>query len=146
MKNQGYTFKNKEDLFHYEFLSVGLQGTIRKVVEFQKTNNENVYNLALGDLKQRGQSLDDNTISHNGDTGKVLRTIASIIFEFTLQKPDVWIFAQGNSKVKNRLYQMSLSNNLSIILKSFELFGLKENRWEHFSIGRNYDAFLAKRK
>ena len=55
LKKEKYHYTT-EGLFEYfEFYSEGPKGIIKKVVEFQKTMQEDVYNLAFGDYDEKAK-------------------------------------------------------------------------------------------
>jgi hypothetical protein len=66
-----YTSKN-ETLF--VFNSEGIQGTIAKIIIFTPNEEENEWNLAFGDFKNR--DIDDSIITNNHDALKIMRTVA----------------------------------------------------------------------
>lgn len=147
MKNPKYLYKSEEFLKNYEFNSDGPKGTIKKVVQFTETATPNVFNLAFGDYDEETESLNDLSVSNNGDSLKILSTVASTVYAFTERYPNAWIFATGSNKVRTRLYRMGITNNLSEIKKDFEIFGLtKEGSWTEFVIGEDYEAFLLTKK
>nr|WP_257670946.1 hypothetical protein [Parapedobacter tibetensis] len=133
-------------MMHYEFISVGPKGRIRKIVEFSATNIENVYNLAFGDYDETMDSINDKSITNNGDSQKVLATVASTVYAFTSKYPNAWVFATGSTKGRTRLYRMGLTNNLTEIAEDFDVYGLKNDQWEYFEVGKTYEAFLVIRK
>ena len=47
MKAEKYALKAKSDLMLFEFISEGTNGLIPKIIQFQKTNHPNIYNLPL---------------------------------------------------------------------------------------------------
>ncbi len=49
MKNEKYHLKSESKFTRFEFISEGSNGIFRKLIEFQATNNVNVFNLAFGD-------------------------------------------------------------------------------------------------
>ena len=49
MKLERYELKASRSLTTFEFLSEGRKGKITKVIQFQKMNFPNLYNLAFGD-------------------------------------------------------------------------------------------------
>lgn len=65
--------KSKENLF--EFISKGIKN-ISKVVEFQETNIQGVYNLAMGDRINR--KISHTNVSNNKDIEKVMETVGYI--------------------------------------------------------------------
>ena len=131
---------------YFEFFSIGPKGQVKKIIEFSETNVKDVYNLAFGDFDEKTQRISDRVVTNNGDSLKVLATVASSVYAFTTERPDAWVFATGSTAVRTRLYRMGLTNNLAEISKDFHVYGLKEDKWEDFLIGEDYEAFLVKRK
>ena len=147
MKHQKYLYKSEEQLLFFEFVSDGPKGLIKKVVQYTKTNTDNVYNIGFGDFDETTKGINDLSITNNGDSAKVLATVASTLYSFTEKYPQAWIFATGSTTVRTRLYRMGITNNLSEISKDFIIFGYNsEEIWEKFVIGNNYDAFLLTKK
>lgn len=130
----------------YEFTSQGTNGIISKLVIYSETHLHNFYNLGFGDKDENTGNIDDAIITNNGDSEKVLATVAATLFIFTDKFPGAMVFASGSTKARTRLYRMGIVNNLEIIATDFEVFGLKGDEWESFKSGQDYDAFLATRK
>ena len=61
MKVDKYLIKAEGNFTVFEFISEGPKGAIRKMVQFQKTNETNLYNLAFGD---KNVGLSDNFCGH----------------------------------------------------------------------------------
>ncbi|MCF8371844.1 MAG: hypothetical protein K9H64_09490 [Bacteroidales bacterium] len=147
MKYQRYEYSADEDLHIYEFISVGNKGRIRKVVEYSEMNLENFYNLAFGDIDENTGEINDEVITNNGDSLKVLSTVASTVYAFVEKHPYAWIFATGSNEVRTRLYRMGITNNLVEIQSDFHVFGmLPDETFEEFIVGEDYIGFLIKRK
>jgi hypothetical protein len=148
MNNQKYIYKSEGLLKIYEFTSEGPNGSIQKMVEYSETGTENIYNLAFGDYNFETKKIDDLSITNNGDSLKVLATVASTVYAFTEKYPQAWIFATGSTSVRTRLYRMGITNNLAEINEDFKVYGLtiNENIWEEFVIGEDYEAFLITKK
>jgi hypothetical protein len=148
MNNQKYIYKSEGLLKIYEFTSEGPNGSIQKMVEYSETGTENIYNLAFGDYNFETKKIDDLSITNNGDSLKVLATVASTVYAFTEKYPQAWIFATGSTAVRTRLYRMGITNNLAEINEDFKVYGLtiNENIWEEFVIGEDYEAFLITKK
>lgn len=115
-------------------------------MEYSETNIKEVYNLAFGDWDEEKSKIDDKIITNNNDSLKVLATVASTVYAFTNRYPRAWVFAAESTLTRNRLYRMGLTNNIEEIRSDFAIYGLKNDIWEEFVIGEDYDAFLAKRK
>lgn len=146
MKQERYKYSAEKSLMHFEFNSIGPKGEVKKIIEFSETNVKDIYNLAFGDFDEKTQRISDRVVTNNGDSLKVLATVASSVYAFTTERPQAWVFATGSTAVRTRLYRMGLTNNLAEISKDFHVYGLKDDQWEDFIIGEDYEAFLVKRK
>ena len=62
----------------------GPRGRIKKIVQFQHADHLgiNVFNLAFGDPNEVTGSIDDGTVSNNGDQLKILHTVAEAVIQF----------------------------------------------------------------
>ena len=141
-----YELKSDESFTVFEFLSVGRKGEIPKIVQYSETNLKDFYNLGFGDKDLQTGEVDDTVISDNGDSQKVLATVAATVFAFTDKYPEAWIYATGSTKSRTRLYRIGLTNNLAEIRENFELYGLRESEWREFAKGVEYEAFLVRRR
>lgn len=130
----------------FRFVSEGPNGKIAKLIRFDKMEIEHLYNLAFGDQQSASDQLDDQSVSNNGDTQKVLATVARAVEIFTIKHPSSWIYATGSTRSRTRLYQMGINRFLPYILEDFVVLGLTEGGWKKFQQGVLYDAFLVKRK
>ena len=140
-----YTYKTNESYLDYEFLSVGPRGNVKKVVRFTEIQ-VGVFNLAFGDLDEESGEISDTIVTNNNDSKKVLATVAATVHDFTLQYPRAVIIAKGSSHSRTRLYRMGITNNWAVITLDFEVHGLKDKHWELFETGKDYEAFLVRRK
>lgn len=141
-----YELKSEETFTVFEFVSVGRNGEIPKIIQYSETNLKDFYNLGFGDKDLQSGEIDDAVISDNGDSQKVLATVAASVYAFTDKYPEAWIYATGNTKSRTRLYRIGLTNNLAEITEDFELYGQSEGEWRDFSKGVEYDAFLVRRR
>ena len=80
MKLPKYPLASSDELMTFEFISEGSKGLISKLVRYQRTNVEGVYNLAFGDEDHLTGDIDDTVISNNGDSEKVLATVAATVY------------------------------------------------------------------
>lgn len=108
-------------------------------------SNPLVYNLGFGDVDKNGE-INDTVVSDNHDSQKVLATVALTVFKFYEKHPDCYVFVTGSTRARTRLYRIGVANNLDEIRNDFHVFGFIEETWETFEIGRDYEAFLIKRK
>jgi hypothetical protein len=131
----------------FDFISEGHNGSIQKRIEFAPTQWPTIYNLAFGDIKENGL-LDDLTISNNGDRNKILATIFKIIDTYTNEFPERWIYFEGSTVHRTRLYRMAVTLHLEELSLMYEILadttGQKE--FVRFQKGLNIKAFLIKRK
>ena len=132
----------------FEFISEGAKGTIKKMITYSYTGTENIYNLGFGDYDEEQKRIDDRTITNNGDSQKVLATVASTIYAFTEKYPNAYIFATGSTAIRTRLYRMGITTNIEEIKIDFDVYGLNidTNKWEEFIIGEDYLAFIVTKK
>jgi hypothetical protein len=111
------------DKLEFQFTSEGPKGKIVKVIQFTQTQNENIYNLAFGNLGKDG-SVDDETTNDNKDRNKILATVAASVYEFSSLYPDKFIFFCGTTTERTRLYRMALAINLEYLKKDFRIYGV----------------------
>lgn len=147
MKYPKYQYRSETSMAYYEFISEGPKGLIKKIVEYTETGTENVYNLGFGDYDEKAKTTNDISVTNNGDSLKVLATVASTVYAFTQKNPKAWILATGSTNVRTRLYRMGITNNLAEICVDFKVFGLNSNgEWDEFIVGEDYEAFLLTKK
>jgi hypothetical protein len=137
------------DKLEFQFTSEGPKGKIIKVIQFTQTQNENIYNLAFGNLRKDG-SIDDETTNDNKDRNKILATVAASVYEFSSIYPDKFIFFCGTTTERTRLYRMALTVNLEYLKKDFRIYGVLKgiDSFERvvFRKGVDYFGFMVKRK
>ncbi len=137
------------DYQDYEFFSEGPKGRIRKLVTFTKIPDTEppIYNLAFGDVHPVTGELDDAVISNNQDRDIILATVANTITAFCDHYGKHYIYAEGSTSSRTRLYQIGIAGLWNEISADFEVYGLKESGWHEFNPNSvNYEAFLVKRK
>jgi hypothetical protein len=144
LKRYEYTSGSQSELFR--FTSEGPKGSIKKLVVYSEMLEKDIYNLAFGDYDEETETIDDAIITNNGDSQKILATIASTLYMFTDTHPNVWVYATGSNSARTRLYRMGITKNLLEISPDFEVYGLQHGYWVEFEKGEDYDAFLVKRK
>ena len=130
----------------YEFVSEGSKGKVRKIVQYTSINLKNYFNLGFGDKNPIANTIDDLVVTNNGDSQKILATVAYTLYEFTDHYPGANVIAIGSTMARTRLYRIGITNNLDAIQIDFNIYGLKENTWHRFEKGVLYDAFLVNRK
>jgi hypothetical protein len=140
MNADKYPVISSEDHTKFDFLSQGPNGTIKKIVHYQKIVS-GVFNLAFGDWDDESQTLLDLTRSNNADRDKVLATVAFTIFEFMDHHPYAIVIAQGATPSRTRLYQIGIKANWKQISLLLTIKGLSGGAWLDFELDKNYDAF-----
>ena len=148
MNLERYTYLKRESYKEYGFYSEGPRGRVLKVVRFARIspNVAFCYNLSFGDWSESQQSMDDRSITNNGDTEKVLATVAAVVVDFTRIFPQAVIYAMGGNPARTRRYQMGINKMLEEIEKTFYVYGGKDGLWGTFRKNINYDAFVIQRK
>ena len=147
MKHPKYNYRSENTLHIYEFNSEGPKGLVKKMVIYTETTTENVYNVGFGDYDESTNGINDLSVTNNGDSLKVLATVASTVYAFTEKYPTAWILATGSTTVRTRLYRMGITNNLAEITEDFVVYGFTDKgNWEEFEIGEDYEAFLITKK
>ena len=130
----------------FDFVSEGKKGKIHKVIRFSKTNLKDTYNLGFGDYDESIGVVNDKVVTDNGDSEKVLATVASTVYVFTALNPKVYIILTGNTPARNRLYRIGISKYLDKITEDFDVQGLQNGVWRTFMSNGNYKSFLIRRK
>ena len=146
MNVEKYSLKAESSLTIFEFVSEGPNGLIRKIIQFQLTNQPNLYNLAFGDRNEETGEINDLVVSNNGDTEKVLATVVAALYAFFDRYPDVLVYATGSTKARTRLYRMGITRFYEEMSRDFDLYGQMRDEFYEFEVGREYVGFLAQRK
>lgn len=146
MKIERYDVTISTDQTEYRFISEGRQGRILKKVRFTLIHSSGVYNLGFGDVNPLTGQVSDLDVSDNGDTQKVLATVAGIALNFLHHNPEASLYAKGSTPSRDRLYRMGLTRHYEEISQFLEVYGWTSKEWEPFNQGKNYEAFLAKPK
>ena len=146
MKIDKYPVFIGETSMVFEFISEGIRGSIPNLIIYSQTHLHNFYNIGFGDKDETTGQIDDEVVTNNGDSEKVLATVASTLYIFLDKFPDAMVFASGSTKAKTRLYRMGISNNLPEIENDFEVYGLAGESWEPFQKQTEYDGFLVIKK
>lgn len=147
MKYPRYQYSTEDQLFLFEFESVGIKGTVKKLVQYSEMSISGFYNLGFGDFNEETNEIDDEIVTNNGDGLKVLSTVVSTLYAFTGKYPESNIFATGSNEARTRLYRMGITNNLEELKQDFLVFGMrKDETFEDFIAGEDYIGFLVTRK
>jgi hypothetical protein len=148
MTEPQYELFSDESSANFEFISIGNKGEISKIVVFSEVDN-NFYHLGFGDKNEETGEISDLIVSNNGDSEKVLATVAACILIFTSKFPNAYVYATGSTESRTRLYRIGITNNLDEILQDFEVFGEiigQQGAFQEFKKGVKYSGFLVKRR
>jgi hypothetical protein len=140
-----YNYTTDRTFTAYSFMSNGPQGPIQKIAKFTEMG-QNLYNFGFGDYDPATGDISDTRVSNNKDMDVIMGTLGSIIYDFTNINPEALIYIEGTSAARTRLYQMNINKHWERIEPIFEVFGLRQDDWEPFKKGVNYQAFLGRRK
>ncbi len=141
-----YPLKSEEEFTRFEFISEGTKGAIRKLIEFQQTTDPETYNLAFGDKHPVTGEIDDLAVSHNGDTEKVLATVVAAVYAFFDSHPTAYVYAQGSTQARTRLYRMGINRFYKDMERDFYLYGRMGADFVNFEPNEAYEGILAQRK
>jgi len=144
MDLERYAYHKKAACKQYEFFSEGPKGKIRKIVQFSLAMQYGIicYNLSFGDWDLQSGRIDYTIVSNNGDTGKVLATIAVIAVNFMHIHPDLFVHVKGVTDVRSRLYQMGISKVWNEIRGLYHMHGVMDEKPVPFRKNVRYEAFL----
>ena len=88
----------------YTFLSKGPKGSIRRVVELERYEETDIFNVLLVD-EIAGNRMHDTDMTGNSDAVKVISTVVRIIEKFFTDFPENAVFISGNTPIKKLMYQ-----------------------------------------
>jgi len=146
MKYEIYSdYRNTDDYNVCDFISIGKKGAIPKRIVFTETELKDVYNLAFGDINENGE-IDDCRISDNGDRNKILATVFYVVDAYTKQFPERWVYFEGSTIQRTRLYRIAVGLNLDELSQTFEIYALNNGELKPFYKNMEINAFLIKRK
>jgi hypothetical protein len=146
MKLSKYPLASDDEFTAFEFVSEGRNGLVHKLVQFTPTNLKGLYNLAFGDKNISTGGINDLVVTNNGDSEKVLATVASAVYAFTDKYPDAWVYATGSTRSRTRLYQIGISKYLKEVEQDFEILAELKDDWETYRENRNYEGFMIRRR
>ncbi len=146
MRQEKYSLQSDSLFLVFEFTSVGPKGIVRKIILYSPTAVRNYFNLGFGDIDSVSVEISDRSITNNGDSLRVLATVAFTVYVFTSRYPNACIIAKGSTPSRTRLYRMGLANQLTEVATDFEVYGRRNNRWQVFRTNVDYNAFMVRRK
>lgn len=140
----------RNSLDKFEFESHGPKGVITKAVSYRKTKRSirgaPIFTLGFGDYNETDHTINDTVTSDNKDKMMVLGTVASTVIKFSNDFEKVAVHAVGSTPSRTRLYQMGINAHKEEIEEHFSIMGHRDDDWEEFKPGVNYDEFLVIKK
>jgi hypothetical protein len=147
MDVERYQIENNINSVYFEFISTGSKGSIVKVIKYTKISDDPlVYNLGFGDKNLTYETIDDRAVTNNGDTDKVLATVAFTIYVFYKEYPNANVYLSGSTASRTRLYQININKFYTYISRDFIIYGELEQGFERFRKGVNYHGFFILKK
>ncbi|MGV0940920.1 DUF6934 family protein [Empedobacter sp. ULE_I140] len=137
--NQSYNYElieSSDKRVVYNFTSKGEKDIIKRVFFDKIFENSTIYNLSFGNvvITEEGEDITDKSRDNNSDVNKVLSTVFSCTIDFLSRYSNSRVILWGNTESKNRLYKMSISNNLKDFNGYLKVYGCIFNNME-----LNYD-------
>jgi hypothetical protein len=150
MRLEKYKVKYNPAKTTFFFTSEGPKGRIEKGVYYSKIKHKGykmLYHLSFGDKLKDSDDIDDQVVTDNKDSEKVLATVANTLIAFSKQHPKAQIFFEGSNTARNRLYRMAISKYFDELSIIFDIYGSFNKKWLPFERKNiDYRAFLIKRK
>lgn len=144
MNENPYPFTLSRTEYRYEFVSISAKKQVRKVVLLSQTEEINIFNLALLDILEDGETSDI-AETNNEDLKTVLATVIKIIDDFLTKKPTCYIVFRGSEERRQRRYRIVISRELTEISKIFDVFGGIGKTIHLFEPNKPFDYFLIRK-
>lgn len=128
----------------YTFLSKGPRGIIRKVVELERYEKTDIFNVLLVD-EIDGKRMHDTDMTGNNDAIKVISTVVRIIEKFFADFPGSAVFISGNTPAKKMMYQRKvylMNKNRYVVLANRKDGHPFQPIQRPVNTGAVYNAFL----
>ncbi len=147
MKYERYPVRAYDSYRRFKFYSKGPKGRIAKRVLYRPIYpGAKTYNLGFGDTDGTNGDINDEAVTNNGDTAKVLATISHTVLKFLEMHPRKSIYVLGSSFARSRLYRIVITRSVDFLPKKFQVLGRIGDDWLPFRSGVIYDAFIIRVK
>lgn len=106
---------------------------------------QDLFNVGFGVWYPEKQKVDDKIQTRNEDMRLILGTIAAISLDFLQKYPFAYLYAEGSTLTRTRLYQREISKILDELPEDLNLHGLVKTDdigFVKFRKGINFDGFL----
>ncbi len=138
MNKEGYEYFNDYETY-YTFVSRGKKD-IPKVVIFQQIEKD-TFNLVLADYAIETDTVSDTIVSNNGDLAQIMATVMNIIIDFLNSKSSACVLLEGNTKIKQKLYNRLVTNYYQELKDVIEIKILQETSLVEFVLGTSNEVF-----
>ena len=143
----GDNFSRIEVLDSRRFFSVGPNGRfeLRTFVTRVNDPSQNFFNIGFGVWDENLQTINDKIQTRNDDFRRILGTIAVIALDFLRKYPFAYLYAEGSTFARTRLYQREISKVLDELPEDLILHGLIKQDdigFILFQRGITFDGFL----
>lgn len=147
MNQPSYDVLTSEDRLHYEFISTGSNGNIRKVVEYTYMSQLTMWNLGFGDFDVMTGAVSDSIISNNGDGKKVMATVVKTLLDFFSQRPQETVIFTGSDERRTIVYNRVVRQYYVDFSDRLLITGLTEQGIEEaIETSVDYIAFIVRSK
>ena len=72
--------------------------------------------------------------------------MVAAVYTFLERKPAAYVYAEGSTKAKTRLYRMGINRFYEDVQRDFFLYGRIGEDFIDFNPDKEYEGFLAQRK
>jgi hypothetical protein len=146
-----YPVKRKRNTqMTFTFESNNAQGTnpVTKVVAYVPIvrNGKRYYNLEFDDFHFETKSIDDSSITDNGDMRKVLKTVTSTLEIFFDEFSNETVRFDGSDAVRHSYYLKLIRDYYELIEPFYRVRGCVDRRLEKFRAGIEYDFVVVTKR
>ncbi|WAC14793.1 DUF6934 family protein [Dyadobacter pollutisoli] len=130
------------------FFSEGRNGRFELrafITRIRHDSRRELFNIGFGVWDQTRQAVDDKIQTRNDDMRLILGTITVIVLEFLQNYPFAYVYAEGSTLARTRLYQREISKILDELPGDLLLYGLisaEDIGFIKFRRGINFEGFL----
>jgi hypothetical protein len=147
MNIESYDIDCCNDTKEYSFESTGPKDSVKKKVCFVQSKINGFFYLTYGDYDIESGSINENSVTNNYDTQKIINTVAKVVFIFLQSHPKCFVQFSWRDKVRRRLFTSWIARNGSLLDKYFVIYGERHNeRWERYCKNVRYTAIFVKIK
>ena len=144
MKHKFYALQSSADYLTFNFHSISSARIVAKRIQFVPIRDD-LYNLAFGDLDEKGE-IDDLIVTNNNDTHQVLATVIQAILLFLNNYQNCSVYFEGSASARTRLYQIILAREMQHWSDTFTVLGISKGIITPFETERDFDSFVVRLK